>query len=177
MRFASVFLWSEDTVTDDCGFLCLMHSMPFIAKLTVSSLWRLQNSTQKVKKWFSGLRKTACRQSLCSSPDQTGSQRTTVRTRCSRITSPSHVMKQCFSSDESFFKKKIKFLLQVSSCHQWSTLTRASHVTSWSWTAKRSKKWVEHTLVPSCRRTCTDISSHMHKTRVSQGVPFFLVSL
>lgn len=73
----------------------------FVATLTVSSLRRLQNSTQKVKKWFSGLRKTAGHQSLCSSPDQTGSQRTTVRTRCSRITAPSHVMKQCFSSDEN----------------------------------------------------------------------------
>lgn len=84
-------LWSEDTVTDDCVFLWLMHSMYFVATLTVSSLWRLRNSTRKVKKWFSGLRKTAGRQSLCSSPDQTGSQRTTVRTRCSRITSSSPV--------------------------------------------------------------------------------------
>lgn len=81
-----------------------------------------------------------------------------------------------FSSDETFFFF-FKFLLQVWSCHQWSTPTRASHATSWSWTAKRSKKWVEHTLVPSCRRTCMDISSHMHKTPVSQGIPFFLVSL
>lgn len=44
--------------------------------------WRSQNSTQKLKKWFTGLRKTAAHQSLCLSPDQTGSLRMMVRTLC-----------------------------------------------------------------------------------------------
>lgn len=59
------------------SFLSLMH---FVTSFTASSVWRLQNSTQKRKKWFTGLRKTAGLQSLCSSPDQTGSRRMTVRT-------------------------------------------------------------------------------------------------
>lgn len=69
-------------------FFSLMHSMNLVMMLTVPYRlygWRLQNSTQKLKNCFTGLRKTAGHQSPCLCPGQTGSPRMTVRTLCTSM--------------------------------------------------------------------------------------------